>query len=63
MKTATGKYRFFLIILLAIAVSGGIWYCYHVNKEAKEPKDGILVQMKEDMPSELYRVVNGQEWV
>lgn len=48
MKTSAGKYRFFLILLLVIAVGGGIWYCYQMNKDTQTPKDGTLVQQEYD---------------
>lgn len=47
MRTTAGRYRFFLILLLAIAVGGGIWYCYEVKRNSQIPKDGTLVQWDE----------------
>lgn len=44
MRVSTNKYRFFLILLLAAALGGGIWYCIQMRDRDKAPDDGILVK-------------------
>lgn len=38
-------YRIFLILLLAAAIGGGAWYCYHVSHNSNIPTEGTLVKL------------------
>lgn len=37
-------YRIFLVLLLLIAIGGGVWYCCHMYTEGEKPQVGTLVE-------------------
>ncbi len=45
-------YRIFLLILLLLVLSGGIWYCYRVSQGQGAPEEGTLVQKMLDTSEE-----------
>ncbi len=42
--TCAKFYRIFLLILLTLALSGGVWYCWSAVHSRSVPEDGTLVQ-------------------
>lgn len=45
-------YRIFLILLLIIAVGGGIWYCYESYEAQQIPENGTLVELELELHNE-----------
>ena len=37
-------YRICLVVLLLLAIGGGLWYCYESMEAKNVPEDGTLVQ-------------------